>query len=202
MALRPVRPEESSSVVVMPKLEARGVSRRSMIRLAFWSSVVALLGGIGATIVNSLYPRDKGVFGGSVAVAATDIPEPGGVPKQIVDGHCWLVNLLPGEGRIASDASPSAGGLLALWWKCPHLGCTVPWKEAFVSDRDPLSRRGMFNCNCHGSTYTRAGALVKGPATRAMDTMAIEVGGDGIVIQTGQVTRGTNDNPRQAVPYP
>lgn len=90
---------------------------------------------------------------------------------------------------------------MALWTKCPHLGCTVPWKDSFVSDKDDLQRRGMFNCNCHGSTYTKAGTLVVGPAERAMDTMAIEVSEAGIVIQTGQIKRGTQDNPRRAVPY-
>ena len=34
-----------------------------------------------------------------------------------------------------------------------------------------------------------------------MDTMEIEVGMGGIVIQTGKITQGTNDNPRRAVPY-
>ena len=44
-----------------------------------------------------------------------------------------------------------------------------------MSPFDALKRRGMFNCNCHGSTYTKAGLVVKGPATRTMDTMAIEL---------------------------
>jgi cytochrome b6-f complex iron-sulfur subunit len=184
-----------------PEIERSQLSRRSVLRVAFWSSMLALLGGIGATIVNTLHPRDKDVFGGPVAVLAKDIPSPGEAPKQIMDGHCWLVNLLPDEGRVAGDSAPTDGGLLALWWKCPHLGCTVPWKESFVSPFDALKRRGMFNCNCHGSTYTKAGLVVRGPATRAMDTMAIEVGDEGIVIQTGQVVRGTNDNSRLAVPY-
>ena len=57
-------------------------------------------------------------------------------------GNFWqilLVNLKPDEGRVASDEAPTAGGLLALWWKCPHLGCTIPWKESFVSPFDDES---------------------------------------------------------------
>ena len=135
------------------------------------------------------------------ALLAEQIPEPGDPPKQSIEGHFLLVNLKPDEGRVASDEAPTAGGLLALWWKCPHLGCTIPWKESFVSPFDDLKRRGMFNCNCHGSTYTKAGALVKGPATRAMDTMAIEVTKSGIIVQTGSIRKGDNDNPRRAIPY-
>jgi cytochrome b6-f complex iron-sulfur subunit len=156
---------------------------------------------VGATVGNSLYPRKVTGFGGPIPVTPDRIPQPGEAPVKIFEARCWLVNLLPNEGREASDDVPSSGGLVALWTKCPHLGCAVPWKDSFVSDKDELRRRGMFNCNCHGSTYTKAGTLVVGPAERAMDTMAIEVSEAGIVIQTGRITRGTQDNPRRAVPY-
>ena len=65
-----------------------------------------------------------------MAVAVEDMPAPGDDPQRVMDGHCWLVNLLPDEGRVAGDGAPTAGGLLALWWKCPHLGCTVPGRRA------------------------------------------------------------------------
>jgi cytochrome b6-f complex iron-sulfur subunit len=156
--------------------------------------------GAGAAILNTVYPRGVSGFGGPVPVPASAIPRPGDPPRQIIEGQCYLVNLLPDEGRIASDDAPSAGGLLALWWKCPHLGCTVPWKENHRAPQfDPLDRTGFFNCNCHGSTYTKAGALVRGPAERAMDTMAIEPGSDGIIVRTDQIVKGAQDNPHRAV---
>jgi cytochrome b6-f complex iron-sulfur subunit len=130
------------------------------------------------------------------------MPEPGDPPRQNIEGHFFLVNLLPGEGRSASDATPAPGGLVALWWRCPHLGCTVPWKDGYdAGDADPLDRRGFFNCNCHGSTYTKAGVLVDGPAERAMYTMEIELNSDGIVVHTNKISKGDDGNPRRAVQW-
>lgn len=177
------------------------LGRRRVLRMGFWVGLLAATGSLGATVANSFYPRKVTGFGGPITVAAERIPLPGEPPAQIFEASCWLVNLLSNEGRHASDDVPSSGGLVALWTKCPHLGCSVPWKDYLVHPDDALQRRGNFNCNCHGSTYTKAGVLVKGPADRAMDTMAIEVAREGIVIQTGKITRGTQDNPRRAVPY-
>lgn len=181
----------------------KGVTRRQVLVLGFWTAMLGAVGAIGASVVSTLYPRKVSGFGGPVSVPPALIPLPGAAPRQIIEARCWLVNLLPNEGRHAEDGEPSPGGLVALWTKCPHLGCTVPWKAGFRVSAldDPVQRDGYFNCNCHGSTYTKAGALVRDPATRAMDTMAIEAGDSGIVIQTGQITRGTQDNPRRAVPY-
>lgn len=189
-----------SMQVEAPEPTSRRFGRRGVLRAAFWASLAAMLGGGAASLLNSIYPRGVSGFGGAVAVPAAAIPEPGGAPRQILEGRCYLVHLLPDEGRVAEDAEPAPGGLVALWWKCPHLGCTVPWKEGFTSPQfDPLNRRGFFNCNCHGSTYTKAGALVKGPASRAMDTMEIEVGRDGVVVRTDKIVKGDNSNPRRAV---
>ncbi|MBI5289395.1 MAG: Rieske 2Fe-2S domain-containing protein [Chloroflexi bacterium] len=160
-----------------------------------------MLSGIGATLLNSLYPRGVAGFGGPVAVLAAQIPKPGAPPVQNIEGHFLLVNLAPGEGRLASDETPAEGGLLALWWKCPHLGCTVPWRNDFVSPHDDGHRRGDFVCPCHGSTYTRAGVRIFGPAPRSLDTMEIELTKTGITVQTGKRREGSEDNPRRAIPY-
>ena len=199
---RPAAVGETIPLVEVQERTGQRVRRRGVLKFGFFAALFATMGGIGATMLNTLYPRGLSGFGLPVAVPAARIPAPGGPPLPVIEGHFLLVNLLPDEGRVASDTQPSAGGLLALWQKCPHLGCTVPWKADFVSPNDPLKRKGMFNCNCHGSTYTRAGALVRGPATRAMDTMEIEVTKEGIVVQTGKIRRGTNANPRMAVGYP
>ncbi len=177
------------------------VSRRGILRLGFFTALATMLAGVGATIVNTLYPRGVTGFGGPVAVPASRIPKPGHPPVQNVEGHFLLVNLAPDEGRLASDDAPAAGGLLALWWKCPHLGCTVPWRGDVVSTHDDDGRRGNFVCPCHGSTYTRAGVRYFGPAPRSLDTMEIEVTKTGIIVQTGKRREGGEDNPRRAVPY-
>jgi len=197
-----VHPHSSVSpetAVAAPAVPAR-VSRRGILRVGFFAGIAAMLSGIGATLLNSLYPRGVAGFGGPVAVLAAQIPKPGAPPVQNIEGHFLLVNLGPDEGRLASDDAPAAGGLLALWWKCPHLGCTVPWRDQ-VHAKDPLKRRGNFICPCHGSSYTKAGVRYFGPAPRSLDTMEIEVTKTGITVQTGKRRNGDTDNPRRAIPY-
>ena len=76
------------------------------------------------------------------------------------------------EGKFYLSRVPE--GFLALWWKCPHLGCTVPWKPDDPT-MDQLAPKGRFNCPCHGSIYDRYGQIVQGPAPRPMDLFGIEV---------------------------
>jgi cytochrome b6-f complex iron-sulfur subunit len=195
----------AGSVAVVDATVGRNrLTRRGVLKLGFWTSLGALIVAAGAGVLNSLYPRGISGFGGPVVVKANAIPQPGAAPKQNIEGHFLLVNLEPNEGRIASDRAATDGGLLALWWKCPHLGCTVPWKEGepIAPDKDPLERRGWFHCPCHGSTYTKAGVRVAGPAPRSMDTMQLSVAANGdITVQTGKVRSGGTDNPRRALPW-
>ena len=87
--------------------------------------------------------------------------------------------------------------MLALYQKCPHLGCTVPWRADF----DFGGKKGWFRCPCHGSTFTKEGGiLVSGPSPRPLDTMAITFKPTGdITVQTGQITEGGQDNPLRVV---
>jgi len=83
-------------------------------------------------------------------------------------------------------------GLVALWQKCPHLGCRVP---SCVSSQ-------WFECGCHGSQYNRVGEKKGGPAPRGMDHFAMEVNGEQIVVDTGVVLigppNGTNTTGQEA----
>ena len=66
--------------------------------------------------------------------------------------------LIDGNGRYAA-LSPI----------CTHLGCTVE------VERDRLV------CPCHGSTYDRAGTVLKGPAERALTRFPTQVT-DGVLV--------------------
>ena len=120
---------------------------------------------------------------------------------RISEGKFWLVNLNGPEGDVLGVGG--TGGLMALYWKCPHLGCSVPWNPGFNGATVNFPGIiGWFRCPCHGSTYSRAGIRVFGPAPRPMDTMALTVNGDGSInVNTGQITSGDVDNPLRAVSY-
>ena len=173
------------------------MTRRNFIRLSFWSGLgLTLLGSVAATL-DFLYPRGIKGFGGPVpAGKASEFPR-GGDPKHNIIGQFWLVNLDPAETR--PGGSGGGEGLLALWHRCPHLGCTVPWRSGFAFEGD----QGWFRCPCHGSTYTKSGIRVFGPAPRSMTTMNVEIDdGGNITVQTGVRLSGSPTNPERAVSHP
>lgn len=189
-------------IIRVTEIARRGcpaVTRRRVLHLAFWTSISAIAVGAGATIVNTLFPRGVTGFGGPVVVETAAVPKIGDPPKPIIEGRFLLVNLAPGEGLLQEGAGETAGGLVALYRKCPHLGCTVPWRSDGRAKSD--KRTGFFICPCHGSTYTKAGVRVFGPSPRSMDTMPIERTAAGIVVQTGEIVKGDADNASRGVPW-
>jgi cytochrome b6-f complex iron-sulfur subunit len=175
-------------------------TRRSLIRSSFWAGLGVTVAGFLLGFLNFFWPREVTGFGGVITVPSGQVPAPGADPRRFPEGKFYLVNLQAGEGvpqQFWTLAPPSeGGGILALWQKCPHLGCAVPWRPEFEFE----GIRGWFRCPCHGSTYTKAGIRVYGPAPRPMDTFAVTVRGDGSVdVNTGTVTLGSTDNPQRAV---
>ena len=57
----------------------------------------------------------------------------------------------------------TATGFYALKAVCTHLGCPPAWQPA----------QQAFVCACHGSRFDASGALVQGPALRALERLAI-----------------------------
>jgi cytochrome b6-f complex iron-sulfur subunit len=110
-----------------------------------------------------------------------------GWPYPYTKARLFLINVPAAKelalGHEASVQNPTADQLLALWRKCPHLGCQIPQLC------ESLKR---FTCNCHQSTYNILGEKLKsGPAARGMDRFAVSIGDDGgIVVDTSKVTAG------------
>ncbi|MDA0815088.1 MAG: Rieske 2Fe-2S domain-containing protein [Chloroflexi bacterium] len=190
-----VTDSESVPAAMVTPLD-QDVSRRMFIRASFWGGLgLTLLGSVGF-LLDFLYPRNVRGFGGPVPAGnVADYPK-GGDPIPNGEGQFWIANLDPAETR--AGGSGGGDGLLALWRKCPHLGCTVPWRGTFSFEGDA---GGWYRCPCHASTYTKAGIRVFGPAPRSMDTMQIDIDDAGnITVHTGAVTGGGPDNPSRAVP--
>jgi nitrite reductase/ring-hydroxylating ferredoxin subunit len=72
------------------------------------------------------------------------------------------------------------GGLRALYQKCPHLGCRVPF----------CSSSQQFECPCHGSIYNVIGEYLDGPAPRGMDRFEISIENDRVMVDTGALVEG------------
>lgn len=158
--------------------EAKKYARRGFVRNAALGAVVIILAQLGAGFVRLLWPNKTGAFGKVLTVSADAVPEVNGEPYRDNAGKFFLVH--------------TEDGLMALYWKCPHLGCAVPWVPA----------QEEFHCPCHGSIYSYNGERLGGPAPRPMDYMAVskDPATGNILVDTGDIrTRGTYD-PSQAFP--
>jgi cytochrome b6-f complex iron-sulfur subunit len=198
-SIRTAQPEEHAATFATTDRRARLLLRRRALLLGgFWAGLGVLAMGGLATTLDFFNPRDVKGFGGLLTIPAANVPRPGADPIHFLEGKVWLVNLKPGEGvpeefRSFAPASEQ-GGLLALYHKCVHLGCTVPWRPDFAFG----GVTGWFRCPCHGSTYTKGGVRVFGPATRSLDTFQITaVTAQGVTIDTGKITLGAADDPQQ-----
>lgn len=151
--------------------------RRTFVRNTVLGSVGVSMAALGGGFLAFFWPLKTGAFGTEILVSASLIPPVGDPPYRDQAGRFFLIN--------------NEDGVLALYWKCPHLGCTVPWNDA----------AGNFQCPCHGSVYDRLGVLVAGPAPRPMDLMAISVDeGGNLMVNTGEITERTSYSPDQATP--
>lgn len=201
MAADSSAPRATGRIERARQAESRKLARRSFLRVSAFAGLTLFVGAQVAGFLGFFNLRKPTGFGGVVNIAANRVPSPSGEPVRISEGKFWLVNLSGPEGDVLGAGG--TGGLLALYWKCPHLGCSVPWNPAFNGATVNFPGViGWFRCPCHGSTYSRAGIRVFGPAPRPMDTMALTVNGDGSInVNTGAITSGDVDNPLRAVSY-
>ena len=172
------------------------LSRRAFMRrmLGVGAGILALE-FIGGSIA-FLWPQLRGGLGAKFSVGTlADIvaKQPtfaSGWPFAVGPARSFLINVPAAMelalGHEASVPNPTADQMLALYRKCPHLGCQVPGLC------DELKR---FTCRCHGSTYNILGEKLKvGPAARGMDRFAVEIDPNGVVvIDTSQYTYGALD---------
>ena len=158
-----------------------GVTRRQFFNRSITVMMVAGIAGFAASIIAFLWPSLKGGFGSRVTVGKVDdilaeIDAAKG-PKYVAEARTYLVpypaSALEKAKKVYSGAVLDGmnAGVVALYQKCVHLGCRVPW----------CSTSQWFECPCHGSQYNRVGEKKGGPAPRGLDRFAIVVGAGGLI---------------------
>jgi cytochrome b6-f complex iron-sulfur subunit len=142
------------------------MDRRRFLNLAWKGLATGLAVEAGWTTYDILNPKPSGAFGGIVGAGTVqDYPE--GTVRNFPDGRFYVTS--------------AQGGLVALYQKCPHLGCRVPFCDS----------SGRFECPCHGSIYNIRGEYIQGPAPRGMDRFPIKIQGDGaVLVDTAKVVEG------------
>jgi len=174
------------------------VSRRKVMLVGFWAALGTMLLGVVTTMLTIVYPSGVSGFGSSVFIGSIDQLPPGGRLRNL-DAKVWLVRFNAEQARHNPGAQE--GAILAIYHKCVHLGCTVPYRADF-SREDPRNGEtyaGWFVCPCHGSTYSDAGVRVFGPAPRSLDTFELLIKDGKMTVNTGKITTGGTDNASRAV---
>jgi Rieske Fe-S protein len=82
------------------------------------------------------------------------------ITVEQVDG--WRKTVSEKPVYVVKD---STGQLQVLSAVCPHLGCSVQWRDA----------KREFECPCHAASFSDEGAKVGGPAPRAMDSLPSQI---------------------------
>jgi len=170
------------SRVIEVSVEEAGVSRRQFFNRALLASFGAFLALMGVDSLAFLWPKLSGGFGADIdAGAVSDLqaqsvtPDGSIIPVFIPEARAYIVPAPPSLSEQYEGKNVEAGGLMALFQRCVHLGCRVPW----------CGPSQGFECPCHGSKYNAIGEYFAGPAPRNLDRFVVELNGDRFIIKTG-----------------
>jgi cytochrome b6-f complex iron-sulfur subunit len=176
---------------VPPDEETIGTTRRQFFNRSIVIMMLASLGAFGGSCLAFLWPPSSAAgFGGKIKVGRitdilADIKAAGGFLYK-PEGRMWITEYPLGsleKARKVYSAPELAGmeqGVVALYQKCPHLGCRVP----------NCNTSQWFECPCHGSQYNRVGEKRGGPAPRGMDRFVMSVAEGVLTVDTGTVIQG------------
>ena len=154
------------------------LSRRDFLKIAW-----AFLGGVtvletAGVFLAYLQPRlVEGEFGSIITAGLVDDFPPNSV-THIPNGRFYVV-------RIGD------GGFLAVYHRCTHLGCTVPWD----------STAQKFICPCHNSQFDQQGTVENPPAPRPLDLFALTIEDGEVKVDTGNLIQHQSYEMAQVV-YP
>jgi cytochrome b6-f complex iron-sulfur subunit len=186
--------------VVEVTSEESGVSRRQFFNRAITVTFGSFLGLFGLYSLAFFWPKLTGGFGsdvdaGSVGDITAQTVNPDGsiVPVFVPEARAYVVPAPDALSEQYEGRNVEAGGLMAIFQRCVHLGCRVPWCATSIG----------FECPCHGSRYNSIGEYFAGPAPRNLDRFVVEIrNNDRFIIRTGQPVVETARAQRQSVPYP
>ncbi|HEY6540434.1 MAG TPA: Rieske 2Fe-2S domain-containing protein [Ktedonobacteraceae bacterium] len=197
--------------IARERLSRRRFLRRSM--LTVWGlSATAAVGGA----LFMLYPNLAGQFG-SVITVGTRASFPAARPADFKIGQAGVFYVQQAKTYISHLDAATAFSLqgttladqlaaesvvkdsdgsywIALYQRCVHLGCTVPFRDDCVS----------FKCPCHGSHYNVSGEYLDGPAPRSFDRFALSFSGESVVVDTGTLNNTVPhpDDTTRLIPVP
>jgi cytochrome b6-f complex iron-sulfur subunit len=173
-----------------PDEDTLGVTRRQFFNRSIVGMMTVSLSGFGAACLAFLWPSLASGFGSKVTIGKLDdvLAEIRDTrePKYVAEARTYIAPF-PKDGVEKAKAVYKGGvltgmeaGVVALYQKCVHLGCKVPFCKTSQ----------WFECPCHGSQYNRVGEKKGGPAPRGLDRFSVDVAGGVLRVDTAQIVEG------------
>lgn len=153
--------------------ETKKVDRRQFLGLAWLATGLAFTGEVVASLGKFIQPIASGGFGGIIKAGTLEDFPPGSITKN-QQGRFFIYRM-------------DNGSFLAMWQRCTHLGCSVPWVE----------EEDQFHCPCHGSLYNKVGEVQGGPAPRPLDVFPVIIEGGEVYVDTETPLERTRFDPSQ-----
>ena len=180
--------------------EEAGVSRRQFFTRALGITFGAFMGLNAVAYLAFLWPRLSGGFGSDIDVGAVAdirgeviLADGSVLPKFVPEARAYIVPFSEADVTRSQfgELGVVAGELTALFQRCVHLGCRVPWCETSQG----------FECPCHGSKYNFVGEYQAGPAPRNLDRFGVEEVNGRLIVKTGTIME-TSRATAKTVKYP
>ncbi len=175
------------------------LTRRQLLRTAFWS---AALGGVGGGALHVCRYLRAPVAGRVVYVLPELLPAVDAPPLYVPTGRFYVVHLRAGEPLDGGRYQPpgeTPGGFLVLsardsWTLCKVRG--IEWVRSFRV----MGLDGALMDPCRHAAFNRAGLPVYGPAFRPLDTLHASFDrAGGLLVDTGTVQPGGADDPVRTI---
>ena len=168
-----------------PAKAPRVVTRREFFRTAWTASFLLFLAEFGAASIAFLWPNLKGGFGSTINAGSLDdirsFIQSQKQPYYVGVGrfYVWFygsnyqgIDTATGVDYTADGYV--ADGFMAIYQRCAHLGCRVPF----------CTSSQWFECPCHGSKYNIAGEYQLGPAPQGLQRFAVKVENNNLIVDT------------------
>jgi len=160
-------------------MKIKPITRGEFIHSLWMLAGAAALSEIALVGFRFLTPRPtSGEFGGTFNLGDFN-QYPNGSVTPVEAGRFYLVRL-------------QDGGFLAIYKRCTHLGCSVPYEPS----------KNQFVCPCHGSAFTVEGDVLNDPAPSPLKLFPLSILETGeIIIDTHEAIDRDQVDPKQIV-YP
>jgi cytochrome b6-f complex iron-sulfur subunit len=161
------------------------VTRRDFFRRSLLVSFFVFLAEFGGASIAFLWPNLKGGFGSTINAGSLDdirsFIQSQKQPYYVGVGrfYVWFygtsyqgIDTATGVDYTADGYV--ANGFMAIYQRCAHLGCRVPF----------CTSSQWFECPCHGSKYNIAGEYQLGPAPQGLQRFAGKIENNNLIVDT------------------